>query len=35
QGKHHEADLLYLRCIGIMESTLGPAHPYVATGLNN
>ncbi|CAN0459356.1 unnamed protein product, partial [Scytosiphon promiscuus] len=35
QGKHAEAEPLYLRCIEIQEKTLGPDHPSVAEYLNN
>ena len=35
QGHYVEAEVLYLRAIGILEQTLGPEHPSLATALNN
>ena len=35
QGKLAEAEPLYQRTITILEKSLGPDHPQVATGLNN
>ncbi|CAN0551016.1 unnamed protein product, partial [Ectocarpus sp. 12 AP-2014] len=35
QGKHTDADPLYLRSIEIGERTLGPDHPDLATVLSN
>jgi tetratricopeptide (TPR) repeat protein len=35
QGRHAEAEPLYLRSLSIREKALGPEHPDVATDLNN
>ena len=35
QGKLVEAEPLYQRTLTILEKSLGPEHPNVATGLNN
>ena len=35
QGKHAEAEAMYLRAIGIEENVLGPDHPEVAATLSN
>ncbi len=35
QGKLDEAEPLYRRALAIFEASLGPAHPDVATSLNN
>lgn len=35
QGKHAEAEALYVRAIGIKEKVLGADHPEVATTLND
>ncbi|CAN0411536.1 unnamed protein product [Ectocarpus sp. 8 AP-2014] len=35
QGKHDEAEPLYVRAIAIGEKALGPEHPDLAVWLNN
>ncbi|CAN0176861.1 unnamed protein product, partial [Ectocarpus sp. 12 AP-2014] len=35
QGKYEEAEPLNARAIEILEKSLGPDHPDVATALNN
>ena len=35
QGRHANAEALYLRSLQIREESLGPSHPAVATSLNN
>lgn len=35
QGKHAEADPLYVRATDILETAFGPDHPQVASSLNN
>ncbi|CAM9324990.1 unnamed protein product [Ectocarpus sp. 13 AM-2016] len=35
QGKHKEAETLYVRSLAVDEKVYGPGHPKVAIGLNN
>lgn len=35
QGKHDEAEPVYMRAIAIGEKALGPDHPFAAKSLNN
>lgn len=35
QGKHDEADLLFVEAIAMGEKTLGPEHPDLAVRINN
>ena len=35
QGKYNEAEPLYKRSLAIVEKALGPAHPHLATSLEN
>ncbi len=35
QGQYGQAEPLYLRALAILEKTLGPEHPNVASGLEN
>ena len=35
QGKYEDAEPLYERSLAILEETLGPRHPHVASSLNN
>jgi tetratricopeptide (TPR) repeat protein len=34
QGKYEQAEPLYVRALAICEQQLGPAHPLIATSLN-